>query len=116
MICVEWALLGEKIAVIAGRFVAMMAIGDEEGFGIEDRGNLGDCFDVGHGPEAMDDAEMIRRGQRRLSGDGGFEQVLSSVVWVWVEAEDQAEVGAAGFREIQSVLLGTRMGLFVRVD
>jgi len=87
VIGIERALLSQKIAVVAGRFVAVMAVGDEEGLGIDDGRDVADCLDVGHRPHAVDDAQMIRRGVRCLPGDGFFEQVLRGVFGVGIEAE-----------------------------
>src|SRR5262245_42771110 len=79
VICVEWALLGKPVVIVAGGFVAVMAIGDKEGLGIDDGGNVSNCLDVGDGPEAMDDAEVVGGGERSMPGDGFFEQILSGV-------------------------------------
>ena len=106
MIRVERPLLGEPVAIVAGRFVAVMAVGNEQRLGVHDRGDVGDHLDVGDRPHAMDDAQMVGRRERRLPVDGFFEQVLGGVFGIGIEAKNLAEVGAAGFGQQQPVLLG----------
>ncbi len=71
---------------------------------------------IGHRPHAMDDAQVIDRLQRRPAGDGPLQQVLGFALRVGIEAKDLAQVGLAGPREQQPVLLGAGHRFFVRVD
>ncbi len=107
---------GQFVAVVAGRFVAVVAVGDEQRLGGHQLDQLRDHRRIGDRPQAMDDAQVVGGFDRRNLLGGGFEQVLGGVGVVGKQAEDLAQVRPAGAGQQQAVLLGARKRLFVRVD
>ena len=67
---------GQFIAVVAGRFVAMMPIGNEERLRTEGARKLRDEADIVNRPHPMNDAEVIGRFERGLPGNRLFEDRL----------------------------------------
>ena len=112
----EEAAIVDLVAVVAGRLVAVVAVGDEDRLGAHDGRKLGDRRDVGHRPEAMDDAQVVGGHQRRLFGRGRVQKVLGLALGIGIQSEDRAEVGLGDDGEHEAIDLGRRQGLFVRED
>ena len=104
------------VAVVAGRFVAMMAVGDEDRLRAHLAGQMRNHARIGHRPHAMDHAQMVGRLDGRRLADGRFEQVLGDAFGIGIQAEDLAEVRLAGARQQQAIGLRAREGFFVRID
>jgi len=104
------------VAVVTGRLVAVMAVGDEHRLGPHQPGHLGGHRLVGQRPHPALHAQVVGGLDRRLAGHRLVEQVLHLPPGIRVEAEHLAEVRPAGPREQESVLLGAAHRLLVRVD
>ena len=94
----------------------MVAVGDEDGPGAHRADHGRDRRHVGHRPDAVDDAQVVGRFERRDAGDRRFQQVLGFVLRIGIQAEDLAEVRLARGPQLQPVGLRGAVRLFVRVD
>ena len=91
--------LGHFVAVVAGRLVAVMAVGDEHRLRPHQAGHLGRHRLVGHRPHHALHAQVVGGLHRRLPGHHVLEQLLHLASRVGIEPKHLAEVGLAGPRE-----------------
>jgi hypothetical protein len=108
--------LGHLVAVVAGRFVAVMAVGDKHRLRPHEPGHLGRHRLVGDRPHHAPHTEMVGGFHGRLTRHRLFEQFLHLTRRVGIEPKHLAEVGLAGPRQQQPVLLRARHRLLMRMD
>jgi len=101
------------LAVLAGRLVAVVAVGNVHGLGSEQGCHIGDHAHVGHRPQAVHGAPGIGGHQGRAARNGGIQQTIDLAVRVGVQAEHGAEVGLGDHGEHEPVELRGRGGLLV---
>ncbi len=106
----------EFVAVVAGRLVAMVAVGDEYRLRAHGLLNLGDRFRVGQRPHPVLHAEVIFRFHTRATGNRRFGDLLGLVRRVGEQAEDLREVRLASLGQHETIGLRAGERLFVRVD
>src|SRR4051812_39135494 len=109
-------LSGQIVTEVQSGFVAMVAVGDVHRLAGHRHGDLVNDANVGDGPNAVNDAEVVGGHERRLPRNRRFENALSAVFPIRIQTKDLAEVGAAGFPELKPVGFGAAMRLFVRMD
>ena len=104
------------VEVFEARFVAVVAVGDEDRLRRRSGpdGRVGRL--VGDGPEPVDDAEVVGRLQRASGRDGRPRGADHLAVGVGVEAEDGAQVEAGGPEELEPVGLRAGERLLVGID
>ena len=90
------ALSGEFVAIVAAGFEAVMAVGDEHRLARHERGGAVDRMHIGHGPEAVEHAEVVGCFEGCCADDCLLELVLDFIERVGIDAKDLADVGLTG--------------------
>ena len=108
--------LVDMAAIFAGRFVAVVAVGDEDRLRPDHGGHGGNGANVGYRPNLVHDAQVIGRHDRGQAADRLVQNRLGLIGRIGIEAENLAQVGLRRGHEHQPVDLGPGQGLFVRKD
>ena len=116
MVLAEEARFVDVAAILAGRFVAVVAVGDEDRLGPDHGGHGGNGANVGYRPNLAHHAQVIGRHDRGQAADRLVQNCLGLVGRIGIEAENLAQVGLRRGHQHQPVDLGTGQGLFVRKD
>ena len=117
-----WVIVADRfcrqflISVIAGGFIPMMPIRDENRFGTEAGGDFRKNLGIGDGPEVVDDTQVICHFKRRCSGNRGFELLLGIVGFIRINPENLAQIVFASTEEFEAICFGCRVGFFMRKD
>ena len=112
----EESAVVDFVAILARRFVAVMAVGDEDRLGAHQCGQGRNDRNIGHRPEPMHHAQVIDGLKRRLVGHGLVEQVFGLFFRIGIQAEDRAEVRLAHGHQHEPVELWAGHGFLVRKD